>query len=94
MTEQPTNGREPDDIDTGEPIELLRDLEEPASRSFMGSLNRRIQRRLLATDVTRLTWNGPIIVVIEFLNMIFGLLGSQDPDDRNENAGGTNNGND
>ena len=62
-------------FDTGEPIAALRDLQEPASDSFMGNLHRRIQRRLLAADIGRLTWTGVIEVVVEFFNLIFGLVG-------------------
>ena len=94
MTEDVTNGPLPEDIDTGEPIQALREFEEPAGATFMGSLHRRIQRRMLASDVTRLTWNGPILIVIEFLNMVFGLVGSSEPDGRGENARGDSDGND
>ena len=76
------DGVEP--IDTGQPIRALLDLEEPVSDSFMGALHRRIQRRLLAADVGRLTWSGPIVVVIEFLNLIFELIGVRDPGERKE----------
>lgn len=71
-------------IDTGEPIAALRDLQEPASDSFMGSLHGRIQRRLLAADIGRLTWTGVIEVVVEFFNLIFGLVGVHDPENRKE----------
>lgn len=79
------HGDHPDaaSIDTGEPISLLRDLEEPVSESFMGALNRRIQRRMLAADVGRLTWSGPIMVVLEFLSLIFS-GGVNDPDNQKE----------
>jgi hypothetical protein len=70
-------------IDTGEPISVLRDLEEPVSDTFMGALNRRIQRRLLAADVSRLTWSGPIRVVLEILSLIFS-IGAHDPEERKE----------
>lgn len=70
-------------IDTGEPISLLRDLEEPASETFMGVLNRRIQRRMLAADVGRLTWAGPVMIVLEFLSLIFS-GGASHPDNQKE----------
>lgn len=84
MSEHDDSTRDEEAIDTGEPIAALSNLEEPASDTFMGALNRRIQRRLLVTDVSRLTWSGPILVVIEFFNMIFGLIGVADPDERKE----------
>lgn len=84
MTEIDDTSREPDSIDTGEPIAALRTLEEPASDSFMGALHNRIQRRLLVADVGRLTWTGPIAVIVEFLSMIFGLIGVADPNEDKE----------
>ncbi len=84
MTDFNDANHDADTIDTGEPITALRTLEEPASDSFMGSLHNRIQRRLLVADVGRLTWTGPIAVVVEFLNMIFGLIGVTDPNERKE----------
>ncbi len=77
--------RNPDgeSIDTGHPITALRDIEEDVSDSFMASLNRRIQRRMLAADVSRLTWGGPIRIVLEFLSLIFS-IGGRDPDEQKE----------
>lgn len=70
-------------IDTGEPISALLNLEEPAHETFMDHLNRRIQRRLLVADVSRLTWSGPITIVLEFLNQIFH-LGGHEPGNQKE----------
>jgi len=84
MTEMDHDTTEPETIDTGQPIAMLRDREEPASDGFMGSLRRRIQRRLLAADVGRLSWIGPIVVVVEILNMIFSLFGSTQADNTEE----------
>ena len=84
MTDNNDNDRGAPPFDTGEPISVLRDLEETASDSFMVSLHHRIQRRLLAADMGRLTWSGVIEVVIEFFNLLFGLIGVQDPDKRKE----------
>jgi len=75
MTERSRNDVDADAIDTGEPIALLRGLEEPASTSFSERLRHRIYRRRLGADIGRLTWEGPIIVVVEFLSMLFGVLG-------------------
>jgi len=75
--------RDSETIDTGQPISALRDLEEPVPNSFMGGLNRRIQRRLLAADMSRFTWSGPIHVVLEILNLIFS-IGDRDPDEQKE----------
>ena len=84
MPEHDDIDRNPESIDTGEPIAFLRDLEEPVSDSFMGALHGRIQRRLLAADIGRMTWGGVIAVVVEFFNLIFGLVGVRDPDEPKE----------
>jgi hypothetical protein len=84
MTDYDDQDRNASPIDTGEPIEGLRDLEERPSDSFMISLHHRIQRRLLAADMGRLTWSGVIEVMVEFLNLIFGLIGVRDRDERKE----------
>ena len=84
MNDRNDNDRGATPIDTGEPITVLRDLEEPASDSFTVRLHHRIQRRLLAADMGRLTWSGVIEVVIEFLNLVFGLIGVRDREERKE----------
>jgi hypothetical protein len=94
MADDSQNGRTPEEIDAGAPIDLLKDLQEPSSKTFMGSLHSRIQRRVLTTDVTRLAWNGPTLVIIEFLHMLFGLLGARGTNDRQTNGEGDDNGND
>ncbi len=84
MSEHDDNERDAEPIDTGEPITALRELEEPASDNFVDALNRRIQRRLLVTDVSRLTWSGPVLVVIEFFKLIFELIAPDGPDQEKE----------
>ncbi len=84
MTDFDAPDHDPGSIDTGEPIEALRDLEEPASDLFMGALHRRIQRRLLVVDIGRLSWTGVFEVFVEFFNLIFGPFGVHDPDERKE----------
>lgn len=83
MTHDHDPSRDSETVDTGRPISALRDLEEPVSESFMGGLNRRIQRRLLAADMSRFTWNGPIQVVLEILSLIF-LTGDSGPGEQKE----------
>ena len=82
-TNEPEQIPDAESIDTGEPISALHDLEEPAPETFMNLLNRRIQRRLLVADVGRLTWSGPVTVVLEIINQIFH-LGSQVPENPKE----------
>jgi hypothetical protein len=62
---------DPDAIDTGEPIYLLANLEEPASTGFLERLGRRIERRRLGAEVTGFFWHGPLLVLVEFLKAIF-----------------------
>jgi len=83
MTDDHIDHPEAEFIDTGEPISALRNLEEPVSETFMNSLNRRIQRRLLATDVGKLAWRGPILMVLELLSLIFS-IGIRNPDEQKE----------
>jgi hypothetical protein len=75
---------EPEDEEAGEPLTLLRDLEEPASDQFSDRLRHRIQRRLLIADTGRLAWAGPLLVVIEILSMLFELIGVAGPDNGKE----------
>ena len=84
MADTDDTQRDGETIDTGEPIVLLRDLEEPVSDSFMGALHRRIQRRLLVTDIGRLSWTGVGIVIIEFFNLVFGFFGARDTNEGKE----------
>lgn len=83
MIDDRDNTPDAESIDTGEPILALRNLEEPVPGTFMAALNRRIQRRLLAADVGRLTWSGPITIMLEILSLIF-LIGAHDPDEQKE----------
>ena len=83
MTETHNDATDPESIDTGEPITALRSLEEPVPETFMGRLNRRIQRRLLVADMSRLTWTGPILIVLEILSQIFR-IGANEPGEQKE----------
>lgn len=84
MTDTRGDPRDTEPIDTGMPISVLRELEEPVPRTFMGAVNRRIQRRLLAADMGRFTWSGPILVVLEILGIIFSVVGTREPDEQKE----------
>ena len=63
-----------DQIDTGEPIAELADFEVPASLGFFGRLRRAIERRFLTSDLAELSWSGPIMVVMEWISVVFGFL--------------------
>lgn len=75
---------EPSDIDTGEPIAVLRRLEEPADATFGERLHRRIHRRRLSADLGRLSWEGPFAVVVEMLKVFFGVFGPDHNDGHGE----------
>ena len=81
MTEQRAEQTDPSTIDTGEPIAALRDLEEPPSSAFDESLRHRIHRRRLGADIGRLTWQGPIVVLAEFLSILNDLFTGRTTDE-------------
>ncbi|MEM1246126.1 MAG: hypothetical protein AAGA81_22095 [Acidobacteriota bacterium] len=65
------DGIDPDSIDTGEPIQLLRKLEEPTPPGFLGRLRRRIDRTKFAGDATTFAWAAPWVLLRELLGMLF-----------------------
>jgi hypothetical protein len=62
------------DIDTGEPISVLSQLEEEPSGGFVHRLRARLGRRITSSQVASFAWNVPILVLLEFLNMLFRLF--------------------
>ncbi len=83
MSEIHDDTTDAESIDTDSPITALRSLEEPVPETFMDRLNRRIQRRLLVADMSRLTWSGPIRIVLEILSQIFK-IGANEPGEQKE----------
>ncbi|MDH3626735.1 MAG: hypothetical protein OEV00_13500 [Acidobacteriota bacterium] len=82
-----TDGRRPqreENSDTGEPVVELATLTAPVPTGFSGRLHRRIDRRTLANNALAATWHFPIIVALEFLTMIFELLGIGDKSDKGD----------
>ncbi len=63
-----------DDIETGEPIEMLRELGEDPAPGFMSRIRRALQRRLLASQLADLSWSTPFLVLLEYLKVIFGFF--------------------
>lgn len=84
MKNSGTDTIDPSTIDTGEPIAALHGLEEAATSTFSERLRRRIHRRRLGADLGRLSWDGPIAVVVELLSLFFGMLGAGRADDQKE----------
>lgn len=63
-----------DDIETGEPIEMLRELGEEPAPGFIARIRGALQRRLLASQLMDLSWFTPVLVVLEYLKVIFGFF--------------------
>lgn len=63
------------DDDLGQPIKELAGLHLPASSHFLGRVRSRIHRRALASNLLDMAWSAPAQVLLEFLNVLFGLLG-------------------
>lgn len=63
-----------DDIETGEPIEMLRELGEDPAPGFIARIRGALQRRLLASQLADLSWSTPFLVLLEYLKIIFGFF--------------------
>jgi hypothetical protein len=63
------------DVDTGAPIGVLRDLAEEPSVGFLARIRNAIQRRALVSQVADLSWFTPVLVLLEYLKLIFGMFG-------------------
>ncbi len=62
---------DPDDIDPGEPIPQLVQLEAAPRRGFLARLRRRIDRRRFAGDTTTFAWSATWALVRQLLDMLF-----------------------
>ena len=65
---------DPEPPDAGEPIAELSDYPHPASRSFLGRVRSRLQRRMFGSHVATFAWHGVASVFMEFLKVFFGLF--------------------
>jgi len=77
----PPDTPDSDDVDPGEPLELLAELRQTPTLGFLGGIRRRIQRRNLAADATELSWSDLSFIVLQFLTMVFEVF---QPTDRTE----------
>jgi len=69
-----------EEVDTGQPIGMLSDLEHPARPGFMGRVRNRIERRSLTGQFATFSWYLPKVVLLEFVEMLFAFFGpSQRP---------------
>ena len=69
-----------DEADLGPPIAELRRLEQPSSATFLEVLRRKVERRVVTGQVTSAWWYLPRLVLLQFLEMIFGLFEPTDGD--------------
>ena len=70
------SSRAPDeDREAGEPIGILRELEQDTSPSFLSMIRKRIYRRTTASQLISVSWHLPGVVFAELLNMFIHILG-------------------
>lgn len=65
---------DPDAIDTGEPVDLLRAVAVEPRPGFMGRIRGAIQRRTLGAQLADLSWTAVSTVIMEYLSLAFGLF--------------------
>jgi len=63
-----------DDDDMGSPIGELVEIGEPTSSGFFGRVRNSIDRRRLSSELTDLSWNGVLSVMLEFVDMAVQLV--------------------
>ncbi|NNE10076.1 MAG: hypothetical protein HKN20_16055 [Gemmatimonadetes bacterium] len=74
MNDTPNDRNAPDDIDAGEPIQELRDLEEEPRGDLLGRVVRGIERRVFAADAIDFSWFGLGEFLRELWNTLAGSL--------------------
>lgn len=79
MDDTPNDRNEPDDIDAGEPIQELLDLEEEPRGDLLGRVVRGIERRVFAADAIDFTWLGLGEFLRELWNTLAGSLSGDAP---------------
>ena len=60
-----------DDVDTGEPVELLAGLRQTPTTGFLSRVRGRIQRRHLAADTADFSLAGMAFVALVLLTILF-----------------------
>jgi hypothetical protein len=68
-----TSENEPD-VDPGEPVRLLADLEQEPSAAFLNVVRRKIHRRSAASQFVSFSWNVPKVILLEFWNILVEIL--------------------
>ncbi len=77
MNDTPDDSNSPDDIDAGEPIQELLDLEEEPQGDLLGRVVRGIERRVFAADAIDFTWSGLGEFLRELWNTVAGSLSGE-----------------
>jgi hypothetical protein len=78
MNGEPNNPDDNED-EAGEPLAILADFQQEPSPHFLGRIRKKIDRRITASNVVAIGWHLPRLVLVEFLDMIFHVFGSHNP---------------
>lgn len=60
--------------EAGEPVRVLRDLEQETSAEFVLKVRRKIQRRNAASNVVSLSWHLPKMILAEMAGILHHLF--------------------
>jgi len=63
-----------DDIDCGKPVAELAALREMPSSGFIDRISRSVGRRRLAAEATQVTAQLPVLLLLEFIALLFQAL--------------------
>ena len=74
-------GRRPpgNEDEEGRTIRELADLQVEVRSGFLRRVRRRIDRRMVTSQLLSASWHVPAAILLEFLGMIFGLFGFDEP---------------
>jgi len=70
----PQGPQEITEEEMGSPIGELAEIGEPTSSGFFGRVRNSIDRRRLGSDLTDLSWNGVLSVMLEFVDLAVQLV--------------------
>ena len=66
----------PGEVDPGQPIEVLKELQQETSARFLGRVRGRIHRRAATTQVAAYSWHLPKTTLLEMARLLTHLLQS------------------
>jgi len=73
-----SQGMNVEDLETGEPVRELLNLEYDTSPVFLTGVRRKIHRRVATAHVASFSWNLPKAILLELIRLLghsFGALG-------------------